>query len=174
MSFVGWVKPTELTAISTSIDMMTRRSDRHAVRRVADGSEAIEANRRDVIADENYIQRAAPIGVYPQGYYLRNTFSLPRRRVPLCHNAAIACFFGAIRGNTPITSLTRQSLHCSAGKSSNNAAKSQLKSMLSSRSSRASVASMNSHSAAPLRRRSSTARVSGSIKRYSRSSAMRR
>jgi hypothetical protein len=31
---------------------------------------------------------------------------LPQRRIPLCHNAAIMCFFGAICGCGPITTLT--------------------------------------------------------------------
>lgn len=34
---------------------------------------------------------------------------LPQHRFPPCHNALAACFFGAICGADPITSLTRQS-----------------------------------------------------------------
>src|SRR3989344_6602243 len=32
---------------------------------------------------------------------------LPQRRIPLCHKSATACFFGAICGCGPITTLTR-------------------------------------------------------------------
>ncbi len=33
---------------------------------------------------------------------------LPQHRIPLCHNVATACFFGAICGMRPITTLTRR------------------------------------------------------------------
>lgn len=48
----------------------------HTFFRVGMYKEAIEANRQGVIADENYIKRAAPIGIYPQGYYPHNVHSL--------------------------------------------------------------------------------------------------
>jgi tetratricopeptide (TPR) repeat protein len=48
----------------------------HTFFRVGMYKEAIEANRLAVIADEDYIQRAAPVGVYPQGYYPHNVHSL--------------------------------------------------------------------------------------------------
>jgi tetratricopeptide (TPR) repeat protein len=48
----------------------------HTFFRVGMYKEAIEANRQGVIADENYIQRAAPTGIYPQGYYPHNVHSL--------------------------------------------------------------------------------------------------
>jgi hypothetical protein len=34
---------------------------------------------------------------------------LPQRRIPLCHNGGTQCFFGAICGMGPITTLTRRS-----------------------------------------------------------------
>jgi hypothetical protein len=34
---------------------------------------------------------------------------LPQRRIPPCHSVATACFFGAICGNEPITTLTIRS-----------------------------------------------------------------
>ena len=34
---------------------------------------------------------------------------LQQHRIPLCHNVTIGCFFGAICGTGPITTLTRQS-----------------------------------------------------------------
>jgi hypothetical protein len=37
---------------------------------------------------------------------------LPQRRIPPCHNLAVACFFGAICGNKPITTLTLQIIRC--------------------------------------------------------------
>lgn len=48
----------------------------HTYFRVGMYKEAIEANRLGVAADEDYIQRAAPIGIYPQGYYPHNVHSL--------------------------------------------------------------------------------------------------
>ncbi len=48
----------------------------HTFFRVGMYKEAIEANRQGVIADENYIKRASPIGIYPQGYYPHNVHSL--------------------------------------------------------------------------------------------------
>ncbi len=48
----------------------------HTFFRVGMYKEAIEVNRQGVIADENYIKRAAPIGIYPQGYYPHNVHSL--------------------------------------------------------------------------------------------------
>ena len=33
---------------------------------------------------------------------------LPQRRIPLCHNGGTQCFFGAICGIGPITTLTRK------------------------------------------------------------------
>ena len=48
----------------------------HTFFRVGMYKEAIEANRQGVIADENYIKRAALIGIYPQGYYPHNVHSL--------------------------------------------------------------------------------------------------
>jgi len=34
---------------------------------------------------------------------------LPQRRIPLCHNEGTQCFFGAICGMGPITTLTFRS-----------------------------------------------------------------
>jgi phage portal protein BeeE len=34
---------------------------------------------------------------------------LPQHHIPLCHNGTTACFFGAICGIKPITSLTHAS-----------------------------------------------------------------
>ena len=48
----------------------------HTFFRVGMYKEAVEANRLAVIADENYIQRSAPVGIYPQGYYPHNVHSL--------------------------------------------------------------------------------------------------
>jgi tetratricopeptide (TPR) repeat protein len=48
----------------------------HTFFRVGMYKEAIEANRRAVIADEAYIARSAPVGIYPQGYYPHNVHSL--------------------------------------------------------------------------------------------------
>jgi hypothetical protein len=40
---------------------------------------------------------------------------LPQRRIPLCHNKTIMCFFGAICGCGPITTLTCPSFQSSPG-----------------------------------------------------------
>jgi tetratricopeptide (TPR) repeat protein len=48
----------------------------HTFFRVGMYKEAIEANRQGVVADEAYISRAAPTGIYPQGYYPHNVHSL--------------------------------------------------------------------------------------------------
>ena len=48
----------------------------HTYFRVGMYKEAIEANRQGVQADEHYIQRAAPVGIYPQAYYPHNVHSL--------------------------------------------------------------------------------------------------
>jgi len=48
----------------------------HTYFRVGMYKEAIEANRLGVQADEAYIKRAAPVGIYPQGYYPHNVHSL--------------------------------------------------------------------------------------------------
>jgi tetratricopeptide (TPR) repeat protein len=48
----------------------------HTFFRVGMYKEAIEANRRAVIADEAYIARSPPVGIYPQAYYPHNVHSL--------------------------------------------------------------------------------------------------
>ena len=48
----------------------------HTYFRVGMYKEAIEANRLGVLADEKYIKRAAPVGIYPDGYYPHNVHSL--------------------------------------------------------------------------------------------------
>jgi tetratricopeptide (TPR) repeat protein len=48
----------------------------HTFFRVGMYKEAIESNRQAVIADEAYIARSAPVGIYPQGYYPHNVHSL--------------------------------------------------------------------------------------------------
>jgi len=48
----------------------------HTFFRVGMYKEAVEANRQGVLADERYIQRAAPVGIYPQAYYPHNVHSL--------------------------------------------------------------------------------------------------
>lgn len=48
----------------------------HTFFRVGLYKEAVEANRQAVIADEEYINRSAPIGIYPQAYYPHNVHSL--------------------------------------------------------------------------------------------------
>lgn len=48
----------------------------HTFFRVGMYKEAIEANRRAVRADETYIARSAPVGIYPQAYYPHNVHSL--------------------------------------------------------------------------------------------------
>ncbi|HHW79111.1 MAG TPA: hypothetical protein GX399_19085 [Xanthomonadaceae bacterium] len=48
----------------------------HTFFRVGLYKEAIEANRQAVLADETYIARSAPVGIYPQAYYPHNVHSL--------------------------------------------------------------------------------------------------
>lgn len=48
----------------------------HTFFRVGMYKEAIESNRQAVIADEAYIARSAPVGIYLQGYYPHNVHSL--------------------------------------------------------------------------------------------------
>jgi tetratricopeptide (TPR) repeat protein len=48
----------------------------HTFFRVGMYKEAVAANRQAVIADEAYIARSAPVGIYPQGYYPHNVHSL--------------------------------------------------------------------------------------------------
>ncbi|KON81766.1 tetratricopeptide repeat protein [Azoarcus sp. PA01] len=48
----------------------------HTFFRVGMYKEAIEANRQAVRADETYIARSAPVGIYPQAYYPHNIHSL--------------------------------------------------------------------------------------------------
>ena len=48
----------------------------HTFFRVGMYKEAIESNRLAVIADEAYIARSSPAGIYPQGYYPHNVHSL--------------------------------------------------------------------------------------------------
>ena len=48
----------------------------HTFYRVGMYKEAVEANRQAVVADEAYIARSAPVGIYPQGYYPHNVHSL--------------------------------------------------------------------------------------------------
>jgi tetratricopeptide (TPR) repeat protein len=48
----------------------------HTFFRVGMYKEAIDANRLGVMADESYIKRAAPVGIYPQAYYPHNVHSL--------------------------------------------------------------------------------------------------
>jgi tetratricopeptide (TPR) repeat protein len=48
----------------------------HTFFRVGQYKEAVEANRQAVQADEVYIARSAPAGIYPQAYYPHNVHSL--------------------------------------------------------------------------------------------------
>lgn len=48
----------------------------HSYFRVGMYKEAVEANRQGVRADEEYIRRSAPIGIYPDAYYPHNVHSL--------------------------------------------------------------------------------------------------
>jgi len=48
----------------------------HIFFRVGMFKEAVEANRRAVMADEAFIARSTPIGLYPQAYYPHNVHSL--------------------------------------------------------------------------------------------------
>lgn len=48
----------------------------HIYFRIGEYKEAIEANRAAVAADEAYIAKAAPKGIYPQAYYPHNVHSL--------------------------------------------------------------------------------------------------
>ena len=48
----------------------------HTFFRVGMYKEAVQANRQAVTADEAYIARSAPVGIYPQGYYPHNVHSL--------------------------------------------------------------------------------------------------
>ena len=48
----------------------------HIFFRVGMFKEAVEANRRAVIADEAFIARSTPVGIYPQAYYPHNVHSL--------------------------------------------------------------------------------------------------
>lgn len=48
----------------------------HTYFRVGMFKEAVEANRKAVMADEAFIARAAPVGIYPQAYYPHNVHSL--------------------------------------------------------------------------------------------------
>lgn len=48
----------------------------HTFFRVGLYKEAVEANRRAVLADEAYIARSMPVGIYPQAYYPHNVHSL--------------------------------------------------------------------------------------------------
>jgi tetratricopeptide (TPR) repeat protein len=48
----------------------------HTFFRIGMYKEAVEANRQAVRADEDYIARSAPVGIYPQAYYPHNVHSL--------------------------------------------------------------------------------------------------
>jgi tetratricopeptide (TPR) repeat protein len=48
----------------------------HIYFRVGMFKDAVEANRQAVAADEAYIARSAPVGIYPQAYYPHNVHSL--------------------------------------------------------------------------------------------------
>jgi tetratricopeptide (TPR) repeat protein len=48
----------------------------HTFFRIGMYKEAIEANRQAVRADEDYIARSVPVGIYPQAYYPHNVHSL--------------------------------------------------------------------------------------------------
>jgi hypothetical protein len=48
----------------------------HIFFRVGMFKEAVEANRKAVMADEAFIARSTPIGLYPQAYYPHNVHSL--------------------------------------------------------------------------------------------------
>ena len=77
----------------------------HRVRRLAHSLKRdigpAATNRRD----DSPMSMTSPRTTLTRGQYAPLLIGLPRRRLPPCHNEAPQCFFGAICGSGPITSL---------------------------------------------------------------------